>query len=263
MANHFFAINECLFNKINGSAVSKRMKPIRSFFLLAQILLMSSPGFGQGFIAPVNQFPMRNSCTVELMNGSTVVGKVKLASLDKKGHLIAIALKDASGITNNYEAQDIKRLYAKMDFFAKMDAFYGSSSSAAEIFGIEFHEVMEREYIIYEQALLPKKKDKYRLLQLVNPGSDKNIKVYHNPDAKETKRLKLYSVALTGGKDRSYLVVVRDQKAIKLKKKKYKKTFAQLYGTCPKMIELMGMNKIKFKDMPAHIYAFDQLCEFK
>lgn len=238
------------------------MKSIRSFFFLIQVLMISSPGLGQGFIAPVNQFPRRNLCTVELANGTTVVGKIKLTSLDKKGYLTAISLKDTSGITNNYDAQDINRLYAKMDLLAKMDAFYGSSSSTAEMFGIEFHEVMERQYIIYEQALLPKKKDKFRLLQLVNPGSDKNIKVYHDPDAKETKRLKLYSVALTGGKDRSYLVVVHNQKALKLKKKKYKKIFPQLYGSCPKMIKLMGMNKIKFKDMPAHIYAFDQLCDF-
>lgn len=216
---------------------------------------------GQGFIAPVDNFPTINSAIVELPNGKTISGKIRGVSLDKKGYPEAITFRDTLGNRVAYRAEQIKRISIKTNLLTKMDAFQGSTSSFAEIFGIKFNEVMEREYIVYESALLPKKKDQYRFLQLMNPEMDQSINVYHDPNAKETKRLKAYGVALTGGKERSYLITVNGQKAMKLKKKKYKKMFPQLYGSCPKMIALMGANKIKFKDMPAHIYAYNHLCE--
>ena len=224
-------------------------------------MITSTICMGQAFIAPVDNFPTINSAIVELPNGKTINGKIRGVLLDKKGYPEAITFRDTLGNRVAYSAEQIKRISIKTNFLTKMDAFQGSTSSLAEIFGIKFNEVMEREYIVYESALLPKKKDHYRFLQLMNPGMDQNIKVYHDPNAKETKRLKAYGVALTGGKERFYLVVVNDQKAMKLKKKKYKKRFPELYGSCAKMMAIMGSNKIKFKDMPAHIYAFNLLCE--
>lgn len=134
-----------------------------------------------------------------------------------------------------------------------------STESIKKIIKTDFKEIIEREYIIYEQALLPKKKDKYRLLQLLNPGFDHRIKVFQDPNAKETAGIKIGGAKLVGGEDKSFLVVKDGAKSEKITKGKYKKQFQILFGDCD-LASVMDNSKMKFKNFAAHVFVYDQIC---
>lgn len=207
----------------------------------------------QGFIAAVSQLQPSKDCHMELNDGTKISGEMRMAAING-GFLNSLTLRDANGEKHKYKAADIKWVKVKAGALAKMDMMVESSSSIKEIVKTDFNEIVNREYIIYEQALLPKKKDKYRLLQLLNPGFDSRIKVYNDPNAKETSGI------IGGGEDKSYLVVKDGQKAMLMKKSKYKKEGPLLFGDCEKFMSLSAPEKYKFKNFAGHIYIFDQLC---
>jgi hypothetical protein len=196
---------------------------------------------------------------MELVDGTVVEGKVGMATI-MNGYLSSLTLKDADGNKHKHKAETIKQFKVKMGALAKMDAAAEGASSISEMLKTDFNEIIEREYIIYKQALLPKKKDKYRLMQLVNPGFDSKIQVFDDPGGKETGGLNAGGVQLTGGKDKSYLVVVDGKKSVEVQKKSYKKDFLELYGGCKKFLETVQPKKPNFWDMAAHVYVYDQLC---
>jgi hypothetical protein len=98
-------------------------------------------------------------------------------------------------------------------------------------------------------------------MQILNPGFDKKIKVYADPQAKETRGLALGGVRLTGGEDKSYLLVKDGAKSVKVKKKSYRDNFQELYVTCPKMLAVFEGNKIKWDDVAGHVFVYNQVCE--
>lgn len=232
------------------------MKPFYLSIILAIILNTAN---AQSFITPVSEFQTSDDCKIELVDGTVLKGKMGMVTL-MNGNISSLSIKDEAGVKHKHKAAEIHRFYVKMGFLAKMDASSEASSSLMKMFKTDFNEINNREYIIYEQALLPKKKDKYRLLQLVNPGFDSRIKVYYNPTGNETSGVSLGDVQLSGGEEKSYLVEIDDKKSILVKKGKYKKLIAELYADCPDLIKVLGDEKIKFKNMAAHVYGYDQLC---
>ena len=229
-----------------------------ALFLLF-VLISTSQLIAQAFISAVSEFQPSNDCIMELIDGTIVEGKVASATLINE-NISSMTLKDANGIKHKHKAAEIKRFQVKMGFLAKMDAAAEGSSSISEMTKTDFNEIVNREYIIYQQALLPKKKDKYRLLQLVNPGFDSKIQVFDNPKGKETGGLGVGGVQITGGKEKSYLVVVDNKKSIEVEKGSYKKDFVEVFSGCDKFIQTIDDKKPKFWDMAAHVFAYDQLC---
>lgn len=233
------------------------MKRISFFTVL--LVLIGLQGRAQAFISAVSEFQPSDDCIMELLDGTIVTGKVSMAVISN-GYLSSLTLKDQDGVKHKHKAATIKQFKVKMGFLAKLDAGAEASSSINELLQADFNEIVNREYIIYQQALLPKKKDKFRLLQLVNPGFDSKIQVFDDPGGKETGGLSAGGVQLTGGKDKSYLVVVDGKKSVEVKKGSYKKDFAELYGGCKKFMETVQPKKPNFWDMAAHVYVYDQLC---
>lgn len=226
------------------------------------ILVVSQSAFSQSFISAVSEFHPSNDCKMELIDGTHVEGKVAMATV-MNGYLSSLTLKDADGVKHKHKAAEIKEFKVKMGILAKLDAGTEAASSISELVKADFNEIIEREYIIYKQALLPKKKDKYRLLQLVNPGFDSHIQVFDDPGGKESGGLSAGGMKLTGGKDKSYLVVIDGKKSVQVKKGSYKKDFAELYGGCKVFMETVTPKKPNFWDMAAHVFAYDQLCSDK
>jgi hypothetical protein len=235
---------------------------MKTIYLVFVSLVMINYVNAQGFISPVTEFQTSDDCKIELVDGTVVKGKMGMVSFNN-GNITSLTLKDEAGVKHKHKAAEVHRFYVKMGFLARMDAAAEASSSLKKALKADFDEIANREYIIYEQALLPKKKDKYRLLQLVNPGFDSRIKVYYNPSGNETSGISLGDVQLTGGEEKSYLVEIDDKKSIMVKKGKYNKLIAELYGDCPELIKILGNEKIKFKNMAAHVFGYDQLCGSK
>ena len=213
---------------------------------------------GQGFIGAVSELHPSKDCIVELLDGTEMKSGMASAFI-VNGYLKTVTLKDENGEKTKLKAEQIKWLKVKADFTAKLDMVAEGTSSLNELIKTDFNEIIERDYIIYEQALLPKNKDKYRLLQLLNPGFDHRIKVYQDPNAKETAGLSMGDIQVTGGEDKSYLVVKDGAKSELVKKSKYKKDFPELFGDCD-IAQIIDSSKVKFKNFAAHVFAYDQIC---
>lgn len=236
------------------------MKFASPTFLLFAIC---SSAFSQGFIAEIDDDDigviLKSPAKVVLQNGDTLNGELTSASL-MNGYLKNVTLKQVDGSKRKLQPEEMTSIWVKASNLAKMAMMNESGSSAFRLTKTNFDDIINREYIIFEHALRATKKDKPAMMQLLNPGFDHAIKVYADPNAKETGGLSVSGIQLTGGKDKSYLFVKGNNKVVIVKKGSYKKNFDDLYGDCQQMMITFEGEKKKFNDMAGHVFVYDQIC---
>lgn len=224
---------------------------------------LSAPVFSQGFIAAISSDDigviLNNPTTVILQNGDTLSGKLSSASL-MNSYLKNVTLKLSDGSKRKLDAAEMKTLSVKTSALAKMAMMNESANSIVRTIKTDFNSILNREYIVFEQALRATKKDKPAMMQLLNPGFDHVIKVYADPNASETGGLQSGNVTITGGADRSYLFVRNGEKVVIVRKANYRKNFTELYGNCPDMLAAYEGDTITFNDIAQHVFVYDQLC---
>ena len=213
--------------------------------------------FAQQFIEPV-EYPMSKECYLTLKNG--VETKCVFKSAMSSNGMKSMTIIDENGVKIKYKAAEVEKLRIKMSTWAKIGTIIEGSESITAVAKLDVTEIIEREFIIYEQALLPKKKDKYALLQLLNPGFDGRIKVYENPMGGESG-LSVGGMNVSGGEEKSFLVVKDGDKSMKIKKGSYKKDFSMLFGDCTEMIKILSDEKIHFQDMALHVLYYNLNCK--
>lgn len=231
---------------------------------LIAALLLSTSVFSQGFIRPLGSDNMalilNKPCIITLANGEEVTGKLKSAVF-LNGYLDKVTLKKANKEKLKLKPADITRLAIKASKLVKLSMIMESASSIKEMTHTNFDEIVNREYIIFETAGRHTKAGKLRLMQLLNPGFDSQIKVFVNPNANKTAGISLGGNRITGGMVRSYLFLKDGTKTIIVRKSNYKKDFLELYQNCPKMLSVFEGNKIKWDDVAGHVFAYDQACQ--
>lgn len=236
------------------------MKPI----ILVLSLFISLSCVSQGFVTEVESDELSvlfgNPCVATLATGEEVTGKLSGGS-GVNGYLSTVIIKKDDGTKVKLKPEDISRLSIKASKLAKLAMIAESTSSIKELTNTNFDEIVNREYIIFETAMRSNKAGKLRLMQLLNPGFDSQIKVFADPNAKETKGIGVGGIKLTGGVDKSYLFVQNDEKAVLVKKGKYKNSFDELYEKCPKMLEVFAGEKVKWNDVAGHVFVYDQVCK--
>ncbi len=239
------------------------MKKQLSAGLVIFALLITANAFGQGFVESVGsesmQFFSNKECILKLVSGEEVHGKFAGGTFINKG-FSKVTIKLENGEKVKYEADQIVSMFVKSGDLLKLSMITEAGSSIAEMAGTNFNDIVNREYVIFETALTPKKTDTQRLLQLLNAGFDSRIKVFDDPSAK-TGGLTLGGIPVTGGEDRGYLFVKGGGKAFSVKKGSYAKDFAEIYGDCPKMMEAYKDQKIKWDDVALHVFYYDQFCK--
>jgi hypothetical protein len=227
-------------------------------------LTLATFSFGQGFIEPFDtdnlSLLLRKPCIATLESGEEIHGEFLGGAL-LNGYLGKINIKTSDGEKAKFKPEDIVLLKVKATGLAKMTMMAESASSIKEIVHADFEEIINREYIIFETALKASKKDKARLMQLLNPGFDDKIKVYANPEANETSGVGIPGVRLTGGEDKSYLFVKGGEKAVKVRKGSYRKNFEELYNDCHQMLTAFGDEKIKWGDVAGHVFFYNEVCK--
>jgi len=115
---------------------------------------------------------------------------------------------------------------------------------------------VDRKFIYWQRVKFPDK-DKFILLQLLNPGFDDLLKVYEIPNAK-TGETSIDGIAVSGNEAKAYYVVKKGE-TIKITKKKYKKQdFKLLFGDCQQIID---NNEPDFKYFAEHVFFYNELCK--
>jgi len=235
---------------------------MKNYFVTVMIML-SFTAFSQGFITALEpddiSFISNKQCVVKLASGEEITGKFLGGSMIN-GYLSNFNIRLDNGEKAKFKPEDVARLSVETSKLAKLAMIAESTSSIKEMTSTNFDEIVNRDHIIFETAMRHNKKSKLRLMQLLNPGFDTHIKVFADPNAKETTGVGIAGVKLTGGIDKSYLFVQDDQKAVLVKKGNYKKDFAELYAKCPKMLQAFAGEKLKWADVAGHVFVFEQIC---
>lgn len=218
----------------------------------------------QSFIAVLEESDMvvifNQPCIVKMADGSEVNGKLTGATMIN-GYLDRFTIKNEAGEKLKLEPEDVVRLSVKASALAKISMASTSTSSIKEISNRDFNEISNREFIIFETAMRHNKSGKIRLMQLLNPGFDAKIKVFADPNAQKTMGLSVGGMKLTGGEDKSYLLVRSEEKAILVKKGSYRKQFEEIYKDCPAMLKHFEGDKIMWDDLAGHVFAYDSACK--
>ncbi len=204
--------------------------------------------------------PQAKEAFVVTNSGDTVRGRV-ISPTIVNGQIKAFTIKRSDKTKFKCKATDIKLLAVKPTNFLNMQSAM-SVPSLKRSMQTDYSQIMNREWVYFEQALLPRGKDKYVLMQLLNSGFDSKIKVYVNPNANETATFSSGNTTLIGGDDTSYLVVVDGNKSEVYKKMNYKKeAYTELFKDCEAFKDNYGGEDLKWSSFAEHVLVYDQLCK--
>jgi hypothetical protein len=225
-------------------------------------LLFINNAFSQGFVETIEGDALSalygNDCIVNLTSGEEIKGTFSGGVYINNG-LTKITVKQENGEKVKLIPEQIVSLKIKSSRLLKLFMITESGSSVKEMANTDFNDIVNRDWLMFETAMTPKKKDTYRILQLLNPGFDSKIKVFAEPGAK-TGGINIGGLQVTGGEDRAYLFVKGGDKAFRVKKGTYSDNFKELYSDCPQMLSAFEGNKIKWDDVALHVFYYDQHC---
>ena len=215
----------------------------------------------QNFVPPVETYSHKKTSYLYLNDGTEVIGTIK--SLDrKKGQLEEVKLLDQSDNKVKYTGDDIAHMYlppSGFDKFAKATDFLTDSQQwgNTDLDG----DILEKSYVYLETSDVRVKKKTFTLLmQVVNPTFCENIRVYHDPLAKETMSVGVGGITVAGGLDKSYyLKKAGDDVAFRVEKKTYEEQFKMIFSDCPELIEKYG-DAPHWPDFAEHVWEYDQIC---
>jgi hypothetical protein len=230
--------------------------------MIAGSLLFINNGFSQGFVETVEGDALDalygNECIAKLTTGEEINGTFASGVYVING-LSKVTIKQQNGEKVKLTPEQIVSLRIKASRLMKLFMISESGSSIKELANTNFNDIVNRDWIVFETALTPKKTDTYRILQLLNPGFDSKIKVFAEPSAK-TGGINIGGLQVTGGEDRAYLFVKGGDKAFRVKKGTYSDNFKELYSDCPEMISAFEGSKIKWNDVALHVFYYDRYC---
>ncbi|MDF7820285.1 hypothetical protein P1X15_21875 [Runella sp. MFBS21] len=233
-----------------------------SFQLLLFLgILIAQNAISQDFIPAYDRFSGKETSYIHLEDGSKIEGT--LEDLDRrKGLIQEVTIKDANGKKIKLKPEQIKSMYLMPSGFSKLSTNMDVSTKVKK-WDAQYidSEIIKKGYAYFEKAKVVIKKDQEMLLmQLLNPGFNSKIKVFHDPFAAETMRVGVGGFTMAGGDDKSYYVQVGDFPAKKLKKKEYEDEIKVMYSSCPSLVKKIG-EKLRWTEFAQHVYEFTFECQ--
>lgn len=231
------------------------------FFTLSFLLFTSLASYAQDFLDGSFTFSSNKESYITLKDGQEIVGFID--DIDrKKGLIEEITIKDMDKKKIKLKPEDVKHMYIAPSGFDKLGKGVNvmnnmtkwdedKSAHAAHI---------KDGYVFFESTEVMIKKEKMTLLmQLVNPGFARGIKVYFDPRASESASLGIGGITVAGGGAKSYYFKKGDKIAFKMEKKNYDDEFENLYGDCPdfkkEFAKEQGWSKVE-----KHVFFYSEKC---
>lgn len=195
-------------------------------------------------------------------DGAEKEGKLKGYKVDK-GLIKEIKIRDENNKKVRIDPEKIKHMYIPPSKLGKLAQTLDAASDLTKIQDGELNQTYLTDGYVYmektEVQIKKKKTDSY-MMQLINPQFSKKIKVYADPNAKETIGAGVGGMTLVGGLDKSYYIKkAGEDVAVRLKKKDYKEQFNEIFAECPTLIEKYGANP-RWADLEKLIYEYSTEC---
>jgi len=201
--------------------------------------------FNEGFNAPST----RKTSTVILKDGSTHKGFCSKTDT-KKGQIFEVILKDSLTKKNEvFDAEQIAEMYiypSNAEKIMKVGKYMGNIRNYSTK-KLTKTTNSDRIYFINQTVSLKNKKDdKEFLMQVINPGFNDIISVYHDPRAKETGGVSLgYGPQLGGGVIKSYYVK-KGNKVMWLHKDDFEDNYDFLFGDNAEFMKKYPKNSVEW-----------------
>ncbi len=237
------------------------MKTYLSLLFLGLLVNTASAQYSKYFMPPVEDGLIGTSKEVYAVTvaGDTIKGSMGTFMM-MNGQIRSFTIKGADKSKFKLKSEDVTLLAVKATKLMNVTSAM-ATPNIQRAMEMDFSKVMDREWVIFDQALLPNK-NKYALMQLLNPGFDSKIKVYVNPNANETGTLVLNDLAVAGGEDTSYLVVTDGLQSELYKKSRYnKEALTRLYTDCEAFAAEYGDERFNWSDFSEHVLVYDQMCQ--
>ena len=230
--------------------------------ILFLAILVSWSLESQNFLDGSFTFSNKKLSYITLKDGKEISGFID--DIDrKKGLIEEIVIKDQDKKKIVLKPDDVKYMYiapSGFDKFRELDKKMNDATEWTEDQSMH-NEFVKKGYVFFENAeVVIKKKKLTLLLQLLNPGFAKKIKVYFDPYASETMAVGIGGITVAGGDAKSYYFKKGDAAAFKMQKKNYEEEFDNLYGDCPDLKKEFG-KKIGWSNVEQHVFFYSEKCK--
>jgi hypothetical protein len=211
--------------------------------------MLSNNLYSQAFLPPYQPAAGFPKGFVILKDSTKIEGSFRLINHNK--NIRSCIIKDTNDQKYTFKTQQIDKVYISLNVLDKLNTFNDFTLSLIDIYHLDFKELLNPVYFIWENVNC---EGKEKVLQLLNPGFDSRIKIFRNPHAiQEGGDQEIM------GEDMSYYIVKAGTKvALKVKKKSYSEQFMQIFSDCPELIESQKDHSIEWHDFAAHVYIYDQ-----
>jgi hypothetical protein len=207
----------------------------------------------QNFLEPFELFSTKETSYVTMKDGTQHEGTAKSIKR-KKGIVKQVKIKTQDGKTLSLKPDQIKDMYLKPSNFMKFATAMENMTNVKKVTrGIDSKHINEGYgYFVSTEVMLGKKKQ-VLMLQMLNPHFDGNVRVFHDPYAKETMRVGVGAMTVAGGDDKSYFIQVGDKPAFKLRKKDFDDEYKNIFKNCPDIAKL-PKKEIKWSKFPEFVF---------
>ncbi len=229
---------------------------MKSALVLTTFFLITVALKSQDLLSPSHGFSHKKTSYITLTDGTQITGTLK--DIDRKKGLIKyVNIEDGAGTKHKLKPAKIKFMYLPPTAIDNLDKKYDFVHDAQKWNKDKLdQDMINAGYVYFENANVKvKKKEQQLLMQLLNPTFSNNVRVYHDPTAKETTSLGIAGVDVVGGNDKSYYVLVDNSKAaFKLSKKNYRDEFPGLWSKCPSVKK--AYPKVSWGDFTKHVITY-------
>lgn len=223
---------------------------------LLLLFLLAGTASAQGFLSPIPGLDNRQPSYVVLPGGERIDGTVPMASF-VNGTLRSMTFKADDGRKLKFKASELAEFGQKPSKLARLAAVSDQVDNPWDLAGADWEGVMQREWVVFQRALLPTRAERYALQQLLNPGFDRRLQVFYDAKAAENDDSVM---GISTAPAESYVVVKDGRRSMQVKKSNYRKLFPELFGDCGAFMKAAGDHKPKFGNFAAAVFAYDQLC---
>jgi hypothetical protein len=226
---------------------------MKKYLLFALAFYLFNLVSAQNFLEPFDLFSTKETSYVTMKDGTQHEGTAKSIKRSK-GVVKEVKLKTKDGKTLSLKPDQVKEMYLMPSKFNKFGTAYENMTNVKKINrGIDSKHINEGYgYFVSTEVMLGKKKQ-VLMLQLLNPHFDGNVRVFHDPMAKETMRVGVGAMTVAGGDDKSYYVQVGDEPAIKIRKKEFDDEYKNIFKNCPDIAKL-PKKEIKWMKFPEFVF---------
>lgn len=224
---------------------------------IALLLLSLGPVMAQDFVEPFYEFISDRECYVITNDGEKITGYLGGAT-EWGGFVTRLRIRDEQGDLHKFKAHEVKEFAIRPGAFAKLATLAETSTSIRHAIKTDQNDILDRDWIYFDAQPMPRRKNKIALLQLLNPGFDEHIKVYHHRNGSKSAPIIVGDIPLVGGEERTFWVVKGDSKPQIVRKASFKKSFASLFADEPDIFSSVS-RRPKFKNFAKHISYYNEL----